>query len=86
LATPKVIITRSHLTQLLEAISLGECFIDGMFVVAKKGVSEWERPSGAGRLTALHSVDYHNSTAHVEESADAWKQYDERGSPENLAA
>src|SRR6266542_3614723 len=24
-----------------------ECFIDGIFVVAKKGGSEWERPSGA---------------------------------------
>jgi len=24
-----------------------ECFIDGTFVVAKKGALEWERPSGA---------------------------------------
>ena len=28
-------------------LDLSECFIDGMFVVAKKGGSEWERPSGA---------------------------------------
>jgi hypothetical protein len=24
-----------------------ECFMDGTFVVAQKGASEWERPSGA---------------------------------------
>jgi len=34
----------------------------------------------------FREVDYHNSMAHVEEPADAWEQYDERGSPENLAA
>ena len=28
-------------------IDLSECFIDGTFVVAKKGASKWERPSGA---------------------------------------
>jgi transposase len=28
-------------------INLSECFIDGTFVVAKKGASAWERPSGA---------------------------------------
>jgi transposase len=28
-------------------INLSECFIDGTFVVAKKGASQWERPSGA---------------------------------------
>lgn len=28
-------------------INLAECFIDGTFVVAKKGGSKWERPSGA---------------------------------------
>jgi transposase len=28
-------------------IDLSECFIDGTFVVAKKGVPRWERPSGA---------------------------------------
>src|SRR5262245_16268830 len=28
-------------------LDLSECFIGGMFVVAKKGGSEWERPSGA---------------------------------------
>jgi transposase len=28
-------------------IDLSECFIDGTFVVAKKGGSVWERPSGA---------------------------------------
>lgn len=28
-------------------IDLSECFIDGTFVVAKKGGSGWERPSGA---------------------------------------
>jgi len=28
-------------------IDLSECFIDGMFVVAKKGDPRWERPSGA---------------------------------------
>jgi transposase len=26
---------------------LSECFIDGTFVVAKKGAAAWERPSGA---------------------------------------
>jgi len=29
------------------AIDLSECFIDGTFVVAKKGGLKWERPSGA---------------------------------------
>lgn len=29
------------------AIDLSECFIDGTFVVAKKGAQKWERPSGA---------------------------------------
>jgi transposase len=28
-------------------IDLSECFIDGTFIVAKKGASEWEKPSGA---------------------------------------
>ena len=28
-------------------LDLTECFIDGTFVAAKKGVSTWERPSGA---------------------------------------
>ncbi len=28
-------------------IDLSECYIDGTFVVAKKGESAWERPSGA---------------------------------------
>lgn len=28
-------------------LDLQECFIDGTFVVAKKGASGWERPSGA---------------------------------------
>src|SRR3954464_12045143 len=28
-------------------LDLSECFIDGTFVVAKKGDSAWERPSGA---------------------------------------
>ncbi len=28
-------------------IDLSECFIDGTFVVAKKGASQWEKPSGA---------------------------------------
>jgi hypothetical protein len=45
------------LRQVLEALAadlrergeldLSECFIDGTFVVAKKGASTWERPSGA---------------------------------------
>lgn len=38
------------LAQDLEArsdIDLSECFIDGTFVVAKKGGIKWERPSGA---------------------------------------
>lgn len=38
------------LAQDLEArgdIDLSECFIDGTFVVAKKGGQKWERPSGA---------------------------------------
>ena len=29
------------------ALDLSECFIDGTFVVAKKGAAAWERPSGA---------------------------------------
>jgi transposase len=29
------------------SLDVRECFIDGTFVVAKKGVSGWERPSGA---------------------------------------
>ena len=28
-------------------LDLSECFIDATFVVAKKGASQWERPSGA---------------------------------------
>ena len=28
-------------------LDLTECFIDGTFILAKKGVSTWERPSGA---------------------------------------
>lgn len=28
-------------------INLSECFIDGTFVIAKKGAQKWERPSGA---------------------------------------
>ena len=28
-------------------LDLTECFIDGSFVIAKKGVLEWEKPSGA---------------------------------------
>jgi transposase len=28
-------------------LDLSECFIDGTFVVAKKGASKWERPNGA---------------------------------------
>jgi transposase len=28
-------------------LDLSECYIDGTFVVAKKGASEWERPNGA---------------------------------------
>ena len=28
-------------------LDLSECFIDGTFIVAKKGASEWEQPSGA---------------------------------------
>jgi transposase len=28
-------------------IDLSECFIDGSFIVAKKGGAKWERPSGA---------------------------------------
>ena len=38
------------LTQDLEErgeLDLSECFIDGTFVVAKKGDRQWERPSGA---------------------------------------
>lgn len=29
------------------SLDLSECFIDGTFVVAKKGADVWERPSGA---------------------------------------
>src|SRR4028119_1986695 len=28
-------------------LDLSECFIDGTFVVAKKGAKKWDRPSGA---------------------------------------
>lgn len=28
-------------------LDLSECFIDGSFVIAKKGAMEWEKPSGA---------------------------------------
>jgi transposase len=28
-------------------LDLTECFIDGSFVIAKKGAMEWEKPSGA---------------------------------------
>jgi transposase len=28
-------------------LDLSECFIDGFFVVAKKGAGQWERPNGA---------------------------------------
>jgi transposase len=28
-------------------LDLSECFIDGTFIVAKKGAFEWEKPSGA---------------------------------------
>jgi transposase len=28
-------------------LDLSECFIDGAFIVAKKGAFEWEKPSGA---------------------------------------
>jgi transposase len=28
-------------------LDLSECFIDGTFIVAKKGANAWERPSGA---------------------------------------
>jgi hypothetical protein len=27
-------------------LDLSECFIDGTFIVAKKGAAAWERPSG----------------------------------------
>ena len=40
------------------AINLSECFIDGTFVVAKKGAQKWERPSG-GKVRSswlLHEV------------------------------
>ncbi len=30
-------------------LALSECFIDGTFIVAKKGGAAWERPSGAKR-------------------------------------
>ena len=28
-------------------LDLGECFVDGTFVIAKKGAQGWEKPSGA---------------------------------------
>jgi transposase len=42
-------ILRALATDLEErgGIDLSECFIDGTFVVAKKGGTAWERPSGA---------------------------------------
>ena len=42
-------ILRSLITDLKERgeLDLTECFIDGTFVIAKKGAMGWERPSGA---------------------------------------
>jgi len=42
-------ILRSLLADLAERgeLDLTECFIDGTFVIAKKGATGWERPSGA---------------------------------------
>ena len=34
------------------ALDLGECFIDGTFVVAKQGGQAWERPRGAKARSA----------------------------------
>lgn len=31
-------------------LDLSECFIDATFIVAKKGDSKWERPSGDVRI------------------------------------
>jgi transposase len=35
-----------------DGLDLSECFIDGTFVVAKKGEGWWERPSGARVLSS----------------------------------
>jgi hypothetical protein len=42
-------ILRSLIADLKERgeLDLTECFIDGTFVIAKKGATGWERPSGA---------------------------------------
>ena len=42
-------ILRSLIVDLKERgeLDLTECFIDGTFVIAKKGATGWERPSGA---------------------------------------
>jgi hypothetical protein len=42
-------ILRSLITDLKERgdLDLTECFIDGTFVIAKKGAMGWEKPSGA---------------------------------------
>ena len=33
--------------QLRDKLDISECFIDGTFIMAKKGAAKWERPSGA---------------------------------------
>jgi transposase len=42
----KVLETLAEDLRVCGGLDLSECFIDGTFVVAKKGASEWERPSG----------------------------------------
>jgi transposase len=54
-------------------IDLSECFIDGTFVLAKKGAPKWERPSGARvrsswslqTLLVFHSVCTRLLLAHM---------------------
>jgi transposase len=56
------------LAQDLEArgdIDLSECFIDGTFVVAKKGGAKWERPSGQGYKAHGHCARCRPSTRRV---------------------
>ncbi len=43
----KVLETLAEDLQSRGKLDLSECFIDGTFIVAKKGASEWEKPSGA---------------------------------------
>src|SRR5438105_4764676 len=44
-------------------LDLSECFIDATFIVAKKGDSEWERPSGAKVRSQMAVADRAGATS-----------------------